>query len=262
MSNDTPLALVLAGNGSTTKKNAHDLLDLNIPEGDISPFTVERIPRGKMEGLRTALDWFKTEDLEVERLEDPIAKLKEYQKRKGWDTLLLMVPDFDNEDDVALINAAHEAGILVKDLSGAYDDILPLEAKEEEPATALEVASNIISYGSTPGELTDTLWANFRGAFEALVVDLAKRYANPGEVITEAASSLAALERDVEDAPFEGGTQVGSATRKPGTTKFLMNEDGKYRSAEGRRKKGDEVVVYLTDDEIASLPRAVYDPEA
>ena len=247
------LALVIAGHGEITEKNAHSLLDLNIPDGDISPFTVERITRN-MKGVKTALTWFESEELEVERVEDPISKLKEYKKRKGWDAQLLMVFDPENDDDVALIDAAHDAGITVKDLGGAYDDILP----EDKAAPAVETAK-------IAGLDVKVVPAQFSEAEVAALKKLAAHlnsYGATSVALTEAEESEARAAQDEEDAPFDGGTRVGSATKKPGTSKFFTNEDGKYRNAEGRRKKGDEVIVYLTDEEIDALPRAVYDPDA
>lgn len=244
---DNKLALVLAGHGTITEKNADSLLDLNMPD-DVSPFAVGRINR-QQKGLKTALGWFENEELDVERVDDPIAKLKEYKSKKGWDAHLVMVPDFDHEEDLKLMDAAHEAGITVKDLTGGYDDILP-EEKPVEEAAAVETAGLVNSLPG-PGNLVSEEWAVLKSFAQHLL-----SYGTTSVEVSEAEANRKAI----EDAPFDGGEVVGSATKKPGTTAFLMNEDGHYRKAEGRRKKSDEVRVWLTDDEVAQLPRAVYDP--
>ncbi len=250
------LALVIAGHGEVTEKNAHSLLDLNIPDGDISPFTVERVTRN-MKGVKNALSWFESEELEVERVEDPIAKLLEYKKRKGWDAHLIVVPDPDSDEDQSLIEAALNAGITVKDLTGAYDDILI----EEKPA-ANEVP--IVKSGDKAHvALVAPQFSATQAAVLAALADFISAGAAAPVALTEVEEAIARQDKDEADAPFDGDTaRVGSATKKPGTTRFFTNEDGHYRNAEGRRKKGDEVIVYLTDDEIDSLPRAIYDPEA
>lgn len=250
------LAIVLAGHGISTDKNIKSLLELNIPEGDISPFTVERVTRAQ-KGLKSALAWFEAEDLEVERVTDPIATLVEYKKKRGWDAHLVMVPDLLNDDDTSLITDAHEAGITVKDLTGAYDDILPVE-KDEVPVVKSDEHPEVNTTGqfnSSEVQVLKTL-ASFLIHFDGAI---------PSEVTYReggANSPVQTLNLDGEETPFDGGTQVGSSTKKPGTTVMFMNEDGHYRNAEGHRKTSKEIRVWLTDEEIESLPLAIYDPES
>jgi len=251
---------VLAGHGVSTDKNIESLLDLNIPEGDICPFTVERIARNQ-KGLKTALAWFESESLEVERVADPIGKLVEYKKKRGWDAQLVMVPDFDNEDDQQLIHAAQEAGIVVKDLTGAYDDILPEDqpaANENDGPVEPNVKFVAAQFTNSEVEVLKKLanfLIHFTGATPADHEEITYREGGFN-------SPVKTLTLSGEDVPFDGGTQVGSATKKPGTTVMFMNEDGHYRNAEGRRKSSKEIRVWLTDEEIESLPLAIYDPEA
>lgn len=257
------LAIVLAGHGISTDKNIEALLDLNIPEGALSPFTVERITRNQ-KGLKAALAWFEGEDLAVERVADPIAKLVEYKDKRGWDAQLVMVPDFDNSDDQELIHAAQEAGIVVKDLTGAYDDILP----EDQPAAnendgPVESNVKLVAAPFTDAEVTFLKHLVTLISSASPLIDFLKS-GTPLVLasLTDEVAAQAKLDKDMEDAPFDGGTQVGSATKKPGTTVMFMNEDGHYRNAEGRRKSSKEIRVWLTDEEIESLPLAIYDPEA
>jgi hypothetical protein len=250
------LAIVLAGHGTSTDKNIESLLELNIPEGDISPFTVQRVTRAQ-KGLKTALAWFEGEDLEVERVTDPIAKLVEYKAKKGWDAHLVMVPDPINEDDIDLITQAHEAGITVKDLTGAYDDILPVE--KEEPANENDgpVEPNVKFVASQFTDAEVNVLKKFAAQLLSWVND------SPSTVTyREGGASSPVQTLSGDDAPFDGGTQVGSATKQPGTTVMFMNEDGHYRNAEGHRKTSKEIRVWLTDEEIESLPLAIYDPES
>lgn len=253
---DKALALVLAGHGDITDVNAAALLDKNIPEGDVSPFATERVTR-QQKGLRTALAWFKGEGLEVERTDDPIGQLQDYQNRdKGaWDVQLVMLFDADNEEDVALVAAAHEAGIPVKGLNQAYDDILP----EAKPIVVTEnaLADTGLTSGQVPSlELTVPELAALKLFAQHLL-----SYQDVAIKVTDTPASSDATA--IADAPFEGGTVVGSPTKKPGTTKFLVTDDDvpQYRPGTGSRKKSNEDIVFLTEDEIAALPRAVYDPD-
>jgi hypothetical protein len=257
------LAIVLAGHGDITQKNAYGLLDLNVPEGDISPYTTERVARNQ-KGLKTALGWFEEEGLEVERTDDPINVLLKYAGKKDWSAWLVLVNDPDNEEDKALIALAHEEGITVKDLTGAFDDILPVEQElesEETPQTSGDFQP--VAFLPTPAQQQALLQfadfiLNFKPGQEGTVH--VTRY-REGGANSEVLESVTRRAKDEEDAPFDNGKVIGSATKKPGTTKFLVNDDGQYRLGEGKRKKSEETVVYLSSEEVASLPRAVYDPE-
>lgn len=261
------LALVLAGHGDITSTNADALLDLNMPE-NVSPFTVQRVTRTQ-KGLKTALAWFEAEGLDVERVDDPIALLKEYKAKKGWDAHLVMVMGTGNMNDLDLMDEAHEAGITVKDLSNAYDDILP-EEKDEVPIVKSderpEVHTTSVQFTSDDLALLRKFIAFLKvveGGVAILPDEISYREGgSSAPVKTLEQEAQAKLDKSLEESPFDGGTQVGSATKKPGTTPMFMNEDGHYRNAEGGRKKRDEIRVWLNDEELDSLPLAIYDPEA
>lgn len=138
-----------AGHGKITPENAAALLDQNLPQALGRIFIPENITR-RQQGLLGVTQWFEKEispDATIP-VEDLVAALVERRDREGDnedpgndEVVLVMVYDPDNESDIALAQAAHDAGIKVVDITKAWAEMefaepepeAPEEPAEEEP---------------------------------------------------------------------------------------------------------------------------------
>ena len=222
---ETPnkVAIGVVGNGTVTDANAAGLLDNFIPDKLSGVYTTQRVTRSQT-GLRAALQWFSEEGLEVTRTDKLLDDLLAH-KAAGHDVWLIVVGCDGSE---GLIANAQDAGVTVKDLTAALDDVLPAAPETETEAT-------------DPAEEAPPTLPSQPGAFTADEVRVLKMLASG--LLAGAATP------PVADAPSPAR---GSADRREGTKPYYVNEDGAYRAARGL-KKADETKVFLTPEEVEAL---------
>jgi len=127
-----PLTTAYAGHADITAENAGALLDQFLPkdppdgDGLGLVFIPERIPR-LMKGLKTTVEWLEGEvgkdgTIPTQDLVASLLSRREFEddgETQHNDLMLFLLFDPENEDDVALANAAHDAGIPIRNLAAA-----------------------------------------------------------------------------------------------------------------------------------------------
>lgn len=239
-------AFAITGNGAVTEANAAALLDNYLPDELSGVYTTERVTRSQ-KGLKTAIAWMESEGLEIERDDDLIGKLTEHREQ-GHDVALLVVGTDDVDETVT---AAHELGIVVKDLSAALDDVIPPEPESsgqdfdgDEPASVPPG----LTHGPSPAD-----------RFTDAEVKVLRQFAWFLQSQQEKDQKTAK-----DEPPFDGpytdpsktvlgkskkpARPTGSTTRKEGSKPYFVSEDGGIREARGR-KRDTETKVFLSDSE-------------
>ena len=232
-------------------------------------------------GLKATIAWLEGEVGQDGTIPvaDLIKAMLERKEAEGDELELYLLFDPENEDDVALANAANDAGIPVRNLSAAGDY---LEFEPEEPETPPvrrprahssrrgaaadeaetrwdwpPIASPLPSghaakaAGVTPGaplNLTVTMTLPLeQGFIDALAHAIVAQMANVGAQQVEAqARPLASVTSIDGDKPAEPS---GRTEQAPGTSAFYYNAaKAEYRKARGMARDG-ETKIYLTEDE-------------
>jgi len=138
------LTTAYAGHGDTTAENIKAVLDVFLPDNLGMVYIPARVPRFQA-GLKKVVSWLESEvgkdgTIPVPDLIEALLQRNRELSDEGKDVddlVLVMLFDGEKEEDVALAQAAHEAGIRVVDLCAAGDDLLLDDADitfEEEPA--------------------------------------------------------------------------------------------------------------------------------
>lgn len=130
---DKDWVVAFAGPGETTEENVKVLLDRWLPQGVAEVIVPERVPRA-CKGLKTTVSWLTEEFGEdaLTRTKDIIGELKEAKADDEVETyLVLLWGDEGDPDSEALLSAATDLGIPVKDLTAGLDDV---QFEEDPPA--------------------------------------------------------------------------------------------------------------------------------
>ena len=301
---DKDWVVAFAGPGDTTEENVKTLLDHWLPSGVAEVIIPERVPRA-CKGLKTTVAWLSDEfgDGALTKTKDIVAELKEAVADDDVETyLVLLWGDEGDPDSEALLSAATDLGIPVKDLTAGLDDVQfddtpPADPEPEPPkrerktrgrskepdAPSAEAASGAHkrhpatkaqeeANGDAPKTRgkprqpativadthEDPPWEE-DGTRSPAVVDLPNATIGVGGNPVTFADLAKAL-HDFADTlvPKTPGRPRADGTpaqpRGPKTTAYLL-KDGEYtKRGRGRPSPDEGETVWLTDEEIASLP--------
>ena len=269
----------VAGTGEVDEGNAASLLDNHLPQHLGAVYRPQRVPRSN-KSLSAVINWLESPDIlgsngtvaSENLVEDLLAR-----KTAGDDVTLIVVwPSEPGEDDLALAKAAFDAKIPVKNLAAALDDLIedevfppPLPTKPEPqaedtppfdpPYTNTETgevteAADVVA-AQLASHLTETL-----EQFIRRVVRQEMGKANGAEPATPAKTrkpraTRAAKPTELPDGAsstpkFSGDNQSGAGDEEK--VAYYVNEDGEYRKAKTRPRRG-ETRVMLTLEEVDRL---------
>jgi hypothetical protein len=292
-------SVAFAGSGSVDSGTATELLNDWLPPNLGGVYRPARTPR-KHATLNAVVNWLETEpDADNDTLgpgqildsQDVVQSLVE-RKGAGDDvTLVYLLPDEPSKDDLALLRAAFDAGISVKNLagSGALNDIDPDELFPPEPEPTSEEATAEIEADPQamaaiaedrlrqPPLVPGSPYSGeaFLGAFTGFVTGLVYNILRSEGLLTAGAPAADDVVAKVAaklngDVPFDtNGSVPASTVFKTAGTSSDADEDkikyfhdtttGMYRRARTRpRKTSDgalEKVAMLNLDEIDDLVR-------
>ena len=298
-----------AGSGTITPENAKFHLDQFLPEDPepgVSALGLVIVPEHvarKQAGLKHVIAWLdgelgKDAVLRASKLVEALLDRREYEENGETytdDLVLVMLYDPDVEEDVALAQQAHDAGIRVVNLCAAADDLLledtglfPAEESVADQAVAAavdEAAEETPPWDENPAarairKATEAGVAAAEAArASAPTVEVASASQGVSVTLTlsqEAVSALAdaillAMDRQASEADVRLGT-TGSAAEKlpadhygqpaegdpaPAGTRpyYYSSESGLYRPARGKARD-KERKVYLAEAEVREITQA------
>jgi pyruvate/2-oxoglutarate dehydrogenase complex dihydrolipoamide acyltransferase (E2) component len=291
----TTASFAFAGTGEVDEGNAAALLDDFLPQTLGAVYRPTRVPRSN-KPLSAVINWLESDDILGPKgtvpSDDLIADLLS-RRAEGDDIALVVIwPAEPSEDELTLAKAAFEAGIPVRNLAAALDDLLqdavfppppPAEPEPEAPAEQnLAPTSDIqedfvrAAVGTLDG-VAEQLAQNFTQTLELFVRriirdELAKAAAaaepaakapaakppakGRGRAAAKAPARTAAAE-EIENGsgPATPKFQDGGQSGSDGTEEkvaYYVNPDGEYRRAKTRPRNG-ETRVELTLTEIDQL---------
>jgi hypothetical protein len=291
LSNDW--TIVLAGDADADERNVDKLLDDWLPtDAEVKAWLPEKLGRSQ-KGLKKTLTWLEDQAIIPSRWEagqDPVEHLTR-ARDAGHDVYLVLLWGDDGDDTAReLFEKAHVAGIPVKDLSGALDDLryeedeappAQLQAEPEKPArrrrgSASTPAADKPAEASTePSEPeADEAQATIppRMSAPAKAVATAERKFTLDDMARAFAEGLetASLDgivrrivreeldrRAAADEITRLGEEIEASEPAEPTSAYLLSEDGRYRVKTTRtRAKKDETEVKLTTVEADELREA------
>lgn len=277
------LTTAYAGHADITSENAGAILNQFLPEDPPAGeglglvFIPERVVRAQ-KGLKTTIAWLETELGGPEStipVPDLIASMLARKEAEGDDLELYLLYDPDNEDDVALVTSAFQAGIPVRDLAGAGDFLVFEEAaaevpEEETPPWEPEAVAEAAA--AEAAELADRavpgLTEQFAGAAgvsvtlnlspeaidqlaRAIVQAMTNQAARSVEVHGPVAAAVAPVVSIDKNRPAE---PTGNTDTFPGAVAIYYNaEKGTYRKARGIARDGETKIYMGEEDAKAAL---------
>lgn len=262
---DAPSSYAVWGTGEVDEGNAAALLDDYLPERIGAVYRPARVPRSN-KSLSAVINWLESDDILGPKgtvpSDDLIASLLERQEGEIHDHIELIVlwPADPSDDDKEFVTKARDAGIRVVSLGDAIDD---LAWEPEQPAGAPGEAAEVPApTEEIVKEATAKVTVALGGDFGAILAGLLEQFVR-GIVQDEIERKLTAGP-SAEPPPFNGPYKpadtvfVAGPANAPadddGTEKFAfyVNEDGRYRKAKARPRKGEQRVM-LTQTEIDRL---------
>lgn len=270
MADITRASYAFAGSGEVDDGNAAALLDDLLPQALGAVYRPKRVPRSN-KSLSAVIDWLESKDVLGQHgtvpSEDLIGEMLTRREVGDDVTLVVIWPEEPGEDELALAKSAFENDIPVKNLAKALDDLLQDDVFPPEPAP--EAAAETVPVPD--GDIQDDLVQATIGAFDGVAAQLAQNMVGTLELFIRrvvrdemakingsgapAAAPAKAPARgrrpagpstEIEDGPakppaakFSDG---GKATDSTPTIKYYMNQDGQYRVAKTRPRKGEEPV--------------------
>lgn len=287
----TDWTIALAGDADADERNIHKLLDDFLPtDSEVTAWLPEKLGRSQ-KGLRKTLAWLEEQEIIPQRWEagqDPVDHLVAAREADNDVYLVLLWGDEGDDRARELFEKAHAAGIPVKDLSGALDDLryeedeappAQLQAEPEKPARrrrgpgSTSTAAEPAEASTEPDEAQALIPPQMTTPVQAVVTGLtdeeADRQAELAISFKEgmAAASLESVIRRIIrkllseelETYLNAPAETAVATVKPGepTSDYLMSADGHYRVKTTRtRTKKDETEVKLTTAEADQLREA------
>lgn len=285
----TRKSVAIAGSGEAADDTIAALLNDHLPLNLGAVFHPHRMPR-HLRALHFTRAWLESEDVLGENgtvdTEDILASLLSMRKgdgtkeNPGGDDLELYVlwPAEPDKDELALVRAAFDNDIRVRNLSAMLQDLdpdevfppepepepTPAEAAADEAVEALGIEDSVPS--GLPRVSDDGLLGSIAAFVTALVYDIARKEGWPiGTATVQAIAETVAAEATAVaedkppfDPPFVSAPDgpIGSAEKAPGKLKYFYDpKNDRYRVAKFRPKTGEETV-YLDEEEIGSIVRA------
>jgi hypothetical protein len=286
----TRTSVAIAGSGEAADETIASLLDDQLPQKLGAVFRPNRMPR-HLKALHSARAWLESPDVLDENgtvgTDDIIESLLSFRKgdgseeNPGGDTLELYMlwPEEPTEDELALVKAAFDNDIRVRNLSAMLKDLDPDEifppapepeatpaeaAADEAVEDTVEAVTEAATQALEPvlGQLASAIIGNLELFIRRVVRDELGK--NGGVTAADvktptAAKAVAAVVEPPFDPPFvpeRSDGPVGSAEKAPGKVKYFYDKSkDRYRVAKFRPKTGEETV-YLDEEEIGAVVRA------
>jgi len=240
--------VAFVGKGDVSEDNAKSLLDKQLfPEtGEIQALLPETIPRRGSRGLRNVATLLEEEwDIPVRNLEpeDMVAQL--LTAKEEGEVVYLILFGVDDKVSLELAEAALDAGIGVKDMCAALDDV---EFEAEAPAEP-EPEPEAPRRGRGRPRKDATVTAEVDGP--ATIVTPLLGDASAATLLEAAIRQIIREELAVHPGVHAFGVQDDKPEEEK-TVRAFINDDGEYRRATKRSRARDgETEVMLTETEAA-----------
>lgn len=289
MAEITTATYAVAGTGEVDEGNAARLLDDLLPQKLGAVYRPARVPRSN-KALSFVISWLESDDVLGPKgtvPSDDLTAALIARRTDGDDvTLIVLWPAEPSEEDLKLVRDAFDAEIPVKNLSAALDDLLQDDVFP--PSGEGEATGDAPSAESIADAVTEKVRASLGGDFGAQLATLLERFVRdvvvdelalrfivvtapasvaPKEAVDKVAARLSGKGNDAADTdvpPFEGPYTPVAATFKSEAVigggdaeervAYYMDEDGKYRRAKSRPRRG-ETRVMLTLEEVDQAAR-------
>lgn len=268
----SPTAYAFFGSGEVDPANVAPLLNDELPQDydDKHPgigalFRPTEVPR-QQAGLGHVVTWLEGEFGKrfIGATDDVVAALLDQREKHGQKVVLVVVwPDEPTAEEIDTAKRAVAAGIRVKNISAALNDLdlTPYEEQpdvQEAPAEAVPAATQIAQ--AILGDGDNSTADAFLLAARAFVGDVVQDYlVSRGIIVVDADKSPQAPraeEADGDGPPFDGPYKDGKADGDVARHKFYVTEDETkppvYRPAKGRPGGGEKRVT-LTDSEVRDI---------
>jgi hypothetical protein len=270
MPNAKSWTVAFVGDGDVSEDNAKELLDTQLfPVDAPVQALLPKIPQRGHKGLRAVADLLRNE-FDIPARELPPARLTAalQEAREAGEEVCLVILGTEDDDAVMAAEAALDAGIDVKDLCAALDDVeFEPEAVEEAVTTDAprrrgrpRKDATVEARVDGPAAIPDAVAA---GVSAAGCRCRSCAGAGPADALNRnipAGEAAALLERAVrmiirEELAMHPGVHAfgeGDEPAEPGakTVRAFVNGDGKYRRATKRsRVREDETEVMITEAE-------------
>lgn len=284
----TLTSVAIAGSGEAADETLAALLDSQLPQKLGAVFRPHRMPR-HLRALHSARAWLESEDVLGENgtvsSEDLIASLlvrrngDGTEDNPGGDTIELYIlwPEDPTEDELALVKAAFDNDIRVRNLSAMLQDLDPDEIFPPEPEPAPTPAEAAVEKAPLTHAQIDAAFQSVHGtalleALDAFVTAIAQRVVREelesrGTGTPDPEAVVNAVAAKLSEPPFDppylepigkDGKPLGTPEKAPGKVKYFVRSDGddhRYRLAKFRPKTGEETV-YLDEAEVGRIVRA------
>jgi hypothetical protein len=242
--------VAFVGKGDVSEDNAKNLLDKQLlPEtGEVQALLPTTIPKRGSRGLRNVATLLEEEwDIPIQELEpeDMVAQL--LQAKEDGETVYLIIFGTDDKLSVELAEAALDAGIGVKDMCAALDDV----EFEPEPPAAPEPEAEAPRRGRGRPRKDETVAAEVAGP--ATIVTPLLGDASAAALLEAAIRQIVREELAVFPGVHAFGVQDEAQPEEERTVRAFVNDDGEYRRATKRSRARDgETEVMLTETEAAA----------
>lgn len=279
----------IAGSGEASDETLAALLDDQLPQKLGAVYRPNRMPR-HLRALHSARAWLESPDVLGENgtvgTDDLIASLlvrregDGTEENPGGDTVELYIlwPEEPSEDELALVKAAFDNDIRVRNLSAMLQDLdpdeifppepepepTPAEAAADEAAEKLGLEDKVARPAAerTPNLALLDAMATY---VTTLVYDILRNEGLLGNAKAEAIAEKVTATVKAETPPFDppyleplgkDGKPLGSPEKAPGKIKYFYDPTkDSYRVAKFRPKTGEETV-YLSEEEVGQVVRA------
>jgi hypothetical protein len=242
--------VAFVGKGDVAEDNAKNLLDKQLlpPDAEVQALVPDSIPKRGSRGLRNVVTWLDEFNIPMQQLapEDMVAQL--LSAKEEGEIVYLVLFGVDDPVSLELAEAALDAGIGVKDMCAALDDV---EFEAEAPAEP-EPEPEAPRRGRGRPRKSETVAAEVAGP--AVINETPLLGDASAAVLLEAAIRQIIRE---EMAMFPGvhafGVQDEPQPAEEKTVRAFINDDGEYRRATKRSRARDgETEVMLTESEAAA----------
>ena len=237
--------VAFVGKGDISEANATELLDKQLlpRDAEVQALLPETVPRRGSKGLRTVVTLLQDEwNIPTQNLtpEDMVAQLLS-AKEEGETVYLITL----GVEDPELAEAALDAGIQVKDLCAALDDV---EFEAEAPAEP-EPEPEAPRRGRGRPRKDASVAAEVAGP-AAIVTQNEGPGDTAAHLLAEAIRQIIREELAVHPGVHSFGTADEAEPAEEKTVRAFINDDGEYRRATKRSRARDgETEVMLTETE-------------
>lgn len=239
--------VAFVGDGDVSEENAKELLDKQLfpIDAQVQALMPESIPRRGYKGLKVVADLLEHEfDIPQQAVAPKDMTAALLGAKDEGEEICLVILGTEDEDAVKTAEAALDAGIAVKDLCAALDDV-EFEPEVEEPAEPEPVPTRRRGRPRKDATVTVSVAGPATINEQLQVGEL-----TAAELLERAIRVIIKEELAMYPGVHAYGDADEPAEPEPKTVRAFVNADGKYRraTARGRVREG-ETEVMLTETE-------------